>query len=405
METLRFLLVTTHFPPFKMGGDANFVGYLAEALAARGHEVHVAYAPSVYRILRGEPDEKIKREDEMDVIRHEFSPGSARLSLLLNLGLGTDLRSADWVDSVIRKVKPDVVHWHNTKGFVARPWTVDSAKTLYTAHDYNTICPRSNLLRPGERICDGPRFCQLCLLRWRKPPQLWRIGRRAVMDLPEDLKVLCPSEYMASRLRKQGVNVHSVLRLFVRDPGAERARAASPEDLLLFVGIMERRKGPQTLLKAFIESRKEQGFSLKIVGDGPLRRELMDMVTSSGTSDRVSIPGFLPRADIEDLLQKASMMAVPSEWPENAPLTTLEALSFGVPVIGTRLGGLPEILTEDTGSVLFDAGDVAQLRSILIDLWRERDHLGERRRKARKAYDSRFSPDAHVSGYLKIALE
>jgi glycosyltransferase involved in cell wall biosynthesis len=400
METLRFLMVSTHFPPYKMGGDANLVGYLAEELARRGHDVHVAYNPSVYRILRGALPQGRNEAVPRDVTIHEFVPFAARPNLLLTLTFGMDSHAKNWLESITNRSRFDVVHWHNTKGFVGRPLAVSGSQSLYTAHDYYSVCPRSNLIRPGEQICMNPEFCQFCLARWKKPPQLWRVGGRRVLRLPEGFKVLCPSEYIANRLRVDGIHAHCVLRNFVPDPGGSTSGIDAREDTIVFVGILERRKGAQTLLQAFIESKNDQHFKLVIVGEGPLKNALREKVQSNGVQDRISVPGFLSDEDLAAVLRQASLMVVPSEWPDNAPLTTLEAFSFGVPVLGTKEGGLPEILTPESGSMLFNAGNVRELSGLLVSLWQDKHMLRRMGDMARRIYEERFSPEAHIARYM-----
>ena len=378
-----------------------FVGYLADELIRRGNEVHVAYDPSVSRILRGELPPNQQKEEIGNAARHEYTPIVPRLSVLLTLTFGMDFRARDWLESIRSPFSPDVVHWHNTKGFIGRPLAIGGSQLLYTAHDYYSVCARSNLIRPGNHICLKPELCQICLLRWRKPPQLWRIGGRRVLRFPEGFKVLCPSEYIANRLREDGVRVHRVLRNFVPDPAAAYV-TGTRDDTVVFAGALENRKGPQTLLQAFIDSRKDQGFKLIIVGEGPLKDTLRERVRSSGIQDRVSVPGFISSKDLKEILRRSALMVVPSEWSENAPLTSLEAFSFGVPVLGTREGGLPEILTPESGSMLFEAGNVQELSRLLVALWGDRELLRTKGKMARKAYEERFSPEAHVTEYLRI---
>jgi len=400
METLRFLMVSTNFPPYNMGGDAIFVGYLSEELARRGHEVHVAYNPSIYGILRGELPKDHEKNPTNSIVRHEYSPVAPHLSLATSLMFGIDSRARRWLTSLESRFSFDVVHWHNTKGFIGRPFAVSGAVSLYTAHDYSAICPRSNLMRPGDRVCELPELCQTCLLRWRKPPQLWRVGRWRVLRFPEGFKILCPSEYIAKRLREDGVPVHKVFCGFVPDPGRASSEATDREDTIVFVGILERRKGPQTLLQAFIDSRREQGFKLALVGEGPLRKNLMERVRSNGLQDRVSVPGFIARSDLKTMLSCSSLMVIPSEWPENAPSTALEAFSFGVPVAGTKEGGLPEILTPESGSILFNAGNAKELGELLVSLWQDRHSLRIRGNMARRIYEERFSPESYIVRYM-----
>ncbi|MBU1915324.1 MAG: glycosyltransferase family 4 protein, partial [Candidatus Thermoplasmatota archaeon] len=385
-----------------MGGDAIFVGYLANELARRGHEVHVAYDPSVFRILRGDVPQS-QQEDRMErIMRHEYSPAAPRLKLSLSLTLGVSSRARTWLESTAKRLSPDVIHWHNTKGFIGRPFAIIGPQQLYTAHDYYSVCPRSNLIRPGNRICLNPYLCQMCLIRWRRPPQIWRARGRRVLEFPERFKVLCPSEFMAERLRTDGILVHRVLRGFVPDPGPGAGGTSQRGETIVFVGILERRKGPHTLLQAFINSKVDQRFKLAIVGEGPLKGELRARVQSEGVQNRVSVPGFLASQDLRALMSQAALMVVPSEWPENAPSTALEAFSYGVSVLGTREGGLPEILTPESGSMLFEAGNVQELSKSLVALWGDRELLRTKGKMARKTYEERFSPEAHVTEYMRI---
>jgi glycosyltransferase involved in cell wall biosynthesis len=254
-------------------------------------------------------------------------------------------------------------------------------------------------------FCERPMLCQTCLLRWKKPPQVWRMGSRRVIRLPEKMGVICPSDFMARRLERDGVATHHVLRNFVPDVAPPLSAEPSARDSIAYVGMLEPHKGPRTLLEAFSKSRDKQGFRLHVIGEGSLRSELNGRVRELGLADRVSVPGFLPRSEVESIRSGSAALVVPSEWPENAPLTVLESLALGVPVLASDAGGLPEIAGAESGSMIFKAGDVDSLASCIVSLWQNRPHLGEMKRKAREAYVSRFSPEVHIAQYLKIVHE
>ena len=405
MESLKFLMVTTHYPPFQMGGDAVFVQYLSNELIKAGHQVEIFYNPSVYGIIRGHTTETEEHAPGSAPKRHVFKPRFPNISLLTALSIGYWGTARDRLLSVAKDFRPDIIHWHNTKGFIGVPFSVQGTVALYTAHDYYSVCPRSNLIKPRQRICDNPRMCQVCLAKWHKPPQLWRVGNRRPLRFPNDLRVLCPSEFMANRLRQDRISVYKVLRGFVPDPDRSAITPYLDRNLILFVGIMERRKGPHTLLEAFAKSRGKHGLRLMMIGDGPLKEELRRRAEALGIQDRVSIPGFLPRSGLESALRSARAMVVPSEWPENAPSTALEAFSFAIPVVGTNLGGLPEMLTKDSGSMLVQSGSANDLAEAIEWIWSHPDDCRAMGRMARATYETRFSPGVHVKEYLKIAIE
>jgi glycosyltransferase involved in cell wall biosynthesis len=404
METLRFLMVSTHFPPQHLGGDAVFVDYLSRELIKRGHEVHVFHSPSSYELLR--EARPVVPDAENGLTRHGYSSALGRLYPVLELSFGLRGGASDKLKELARDIKPDVVHWHNTKGFMSRPFTVEGASCLYTAHDYTTVCPRSNLLRPNMRICETPRLCTVCNLRWRKPPQLWRAGKNhRVISIPEEMKVLSLSDFVAERLGRDGIKVHRVIRGFVPDLGDGVGPRTSSRDTIVYLGLLEYHKGVFQLLDAFASTRDKQGFKLLMIGEGTSKEQLKRRAAEHGISDRVSIPGFLSREKAEAIRKDAAVQIVPSVWYENAPSTILEAYSLGLPVLASDVGGLPEIVGPESGSVLFKMGDVEALGRLLIDTWNSRDALGERRRKARTTYETRFRPDVHVAQYLSLVSE
>jgi len=153
METLKFLMITTHFPPYHLGGDAVFVEYLSKELVKRGHEVHVLHSPAVYEMFRS-ADESISHKNASDGInRHPYRSRRGKLGALTTLTLGICRKPTQTAGELAIRINPDVVHWHNTRGFIRAPIQFDDEVSLYTSHDYGAICPRSNLLRPNLDIC------------------------------------------------------------------------------------------------------------------------------------------------------------------------------------------------------------------------------------------------------------
>ncbi len=406
METLRFLMVSTHFPPQHLGGDAGFVELLSRELISRGHEVHVFHSPASYELLRDArpivPDETA----DGGLKRHPFTSRFGRLYPIIELSLGFMGAAENSLKELTRDLKPDVVHWHGTKGFINRPFASDGALSLCTAHDYTTVCPRSSLLRADMSICQTPKLCTVCHLKWRKPPQLWRAGKkRRVVSIPDQMKVLSVSDFVAHRLGQDGIRVHKVIRGFVPDRGGDIRRDSSSPDTIVYLGLLEYHKGVLQLLDSFFKTRGDQGFRLAIIGEGTLKGELKRRIERLGLGDRVSIPGFIGREEVEAIRKNAAVQVVPSIWYENAPSVILEAYSLGLPVIASDIGGLPEIVGPDSGSLLFPMGDVDGLASLIVDAWHTRDSLNDRRRMARRTYETRFSPDTHLSLYLRTISE
>ena len=401
METLRFLMITSHYPPDHFGGDARFVQYLSNELVRRGHEVHVLYNPAVYAALSGKHVPSRKDDQTEGVVRHRYEHSLSTLGMLSSYSLGMEGPRLDRVRDLVKEHRLDVVHWHNSKGFIERPTAISGPTSLYTAHDFYSICPRSNLLRPGYVACQKARLCQMCLMRWRRPPQLWRLGGRRPFRLEEGITVISPSEYTAKRLGADGVRTSHVLRNFTPDHN-QRAGASESRNIILYAGLLEKFKGPQTLLKAFNRTKDAHEFELWIVGDGSIRRALEDQVDRLGIRERVHIPGFVQPDSLKTLMEKTAATVIPSECFENSPLIGLESFSMGIPVVGANIGGLPEIIGQESGSMLFESGNEIALGDCIVSMWSNRDKLEVQGRKARNYYLAEHSPEVHTGRYINI---
>src|SRR5438128_1606958 len=172
METLKFVMTAAFYPPYHLGGDANHVRYLAEALVARGHEVHVEYSPAALALKRGRPD--IHDGGDGGVIRHPIPALTGRFQPLGAWIFGAPPSVRRHHHELIKSVRPDVIHYHNLSllglDLIDVP---SSALKMYTAHDYWVRCPRNDLFKFNQRLCEKPT-CLTCLTISGKPPQLWR---------------------------------------------------------------------------------------------------------------------------------------------------------------------------------------------------------------------------------------
>jgi len=401
METLRFLMITSHYPPNHLGGDAVFVEYLSKELISRGHEVHVLTAPGAYSLLRSGPkhsgSQMLKKENV-----HRFEPAFPRASVLSALIAGTQAKATKKAKKIATDLNPDVVHWHNTKGFIGRPLVLGQARTLYTAHDYYVVCPRSNLLRPDLSTCTGPFNCLSCHLRWRKPPPLWRAGSDRLIEFDSRISLISPSESLARRFQDDGVKVTKVIRNFVPRHSKRTGTPHDNRNVVVYIGMLEHHKGVTTLIKGFARSKNGHGFKLKIVGDGSIKGDLARLIRELDVKDRVELTGFISRDAVNNLRSESAFQIVPSEWPENSPLTAIEALSFGLPIIVSDQGGLPEIACAEDRQFIFAGGDERSLGNCLVNAWKFTDSLGNLRERAKDRYERLFTPEKHISDYMKL---
>jgi glycosyltransferase involved in cell wall biosynthesis len=153
------------------------------------------------------------------------------------------------------------------------------------------------------------------------------------------------------------------------DPAQRDANRSSRLHRIIFVGTLNRRKGVMVLLDAF--SRlvgKGIDISLDVIGSGPLEAQIRKLVERDGLNDRVFLHG--PKPGAVSLIAQADLLAVPSLY-DSFPNVLLEALHTGTPALGTRAGGIPEILAAD--ELLVPPGDPATLAAAIERLVRDPD--------------------------------
>ena len=391
METLRFLMVTTFYPPYHVGGDAIHVQDLARALSSRGHEVHVEYSPAAYALrhkpLRGPPPE---RDD--GVVLHPI-PGDGWRQPVAAHVLGRSAGVRRFHGHLLDDVRPDVLHHHNISLLGLDVLERRSrTRALYTAHDYWVRCPRSDLFKYGKYPCDAPT-CLRCELVSRRPPQLWRYGSGGRGLLGVDCAI-APSQFMAraiqSSVRCPVVHIPN----FAPDADPSRVPHA-PGDSFLFAGVLEMHKGISELAAACLR----RSFPLRVVGRGSLSDSLTEIARRRPNG--MHIEGWLPRERLFGLYRTAKALIIPSLSPENAPLTAVEALSCGTPLLVARRGGLPELLHDGATGLSFEPDPEGIVDA--VERFERLENPSSLRAGARWAYERYHTPDGYLQRYLDVA--
>ncbi len=134
---------------------------------------------------------------------------------------------------------------------------------------------------------------------------------------------------------------------------------------LLFVGSLIPLKGLPVLFKA-LATLLQVDWRLDIVGDGPERASYEAMAANLGMSTRVTFHGFQPKAFIADRMRCSDLFVLPSQW-ENLPCVVIEATASGLPIVASKVGGIPEIVQDD-GGILVPPDDVPALTAALAKL-------------------------------------
>ncbi len=166
------------------------------------------------------------------------------------------------------------------------------------------------------------------------------------------------------------------------------------------VGALRRLKGHQLLIRAFAEEFRGEDAVLQIAGEGNARAELEQLIDRLQIGEQVALLGMLPRDDVRALLQQSHAL-VSGSFSENNPVSMLEALACGKPIVATRSNG-PEYFVDETLGILTPRGEVAGLALAMRTMFR--DYAAYDRQAIRETCVSRFS-EATIVGALEATYE
>jgi glycosyltransferase involved in cell wall biosynthesis len=252
--------------------------------------------------------------------------------------------------------------------------------------------------------------CHSAYSEVRKLRALEWFDRRAVRSFDRAVGV---SPQICAELRAAGVPAERIalvangIGTVAAQPaarGAVRAEfgLAADTQLLVHVGRQIYLKRIDLLLRALHGIASEQQLHLLLVGEGPLRGELEQLSEALGLSQRVHFCGY--RHDVTRLLAAADGFVLNSD-SEGAPVTVLEAMAVGCPIVATRVGSIPELLRDGEDAALVPPGDLAALQGALQDLLRDPARAKARAATAHRRFLGHYSRDAMGRSYLKIYEE
>ncbi len=404
---MRFLIVNKFLYP--NGGSETYIFGLGRQLQEMGHEVQYFGMDHPDRCVGNSVNAYTSNMDfhagDSDTTFGKITSKSSlgrfrKFTLPLRIIYSREARHK--IRQVLDDFKPDIVHLNNINFQITpsiiyeiRKWdkTRDkSCKIVFTAHDYQWICPNHMLYIPGHNgisgeICDrckGGRFIECskhnCIhnskarsligsvegyyYKWRKT--------YSMVDT-----IICPSQFLYdkfaenSRLKEKLVMMHNFIE-------TERVSVSSfshnsPDNYVLYFGRFAEEKGVRTLLEA---TKRLPDISFVFAGSGPLEKEINSFADKH---DNIKFVGFKSGDELKNLISKAKFSIYPSEWYENCPFSVMESISLGTPVLGADIGGIPELiisgnvgLSSDCG-LLFKSGELSDLSNKIRTMWSDKE--------------------------------
>lgn len=301
--------------------------------------------------------------------------------------------------------RPDVVHVHNLfpliSPFIIREAFKRGVPVVQTVHNYRHTCVKGLHYRNGHECLDClghrvgfPGILHACYRDSRlqtTPMVLGQAAHRRSWDMVT--RFLCVSKFQADRFIQQ---VRPQGNVVVKPNSVPDTGDPSPLGRdVVFVGRLSEEKGVSMLIDAWTAMPHLSAARLLIAGDGPLFSSLHDRTKDDRSVDLV---GAMPHGDIRGILDRASLVVVPSVWNETFGRVVIEAFAAGRPVVVTANGALPELVDDKVGWVA--SPDTASLRATL-ETALSSTTLRQKGVAARSRYDQTYRPEIIVSALIR----
>lgn len=370
---MKILVASNFFPPHFVGGAEIVAFQQAHALAARGHDVRVFAGDA----RRNQPGYDTTDDDyeglpvRRVVLSHkDFQPG------------GNDVAHPQ-VDALFGQLldtwRPDVIHAHHLLGLslgLIRVAHGRGVPVFLTLHDHWGFCLNSTRITRAGQLChDASRCATDCRASITDGTEQLPLGLRQDYirwQLQAVTGFIVPSRYLAQAYQAAGLpaeRVHLVpngiaLQRFAHPAATPRKRAAGARLRILFIGYMGPHKGVPQLVQA-LARLPGQRIHVDFVGAGHALPEYRQALSATAPAVSARFWGRLPNADVVHRLARADVLVLPSVCPENQPVSITEAMACGLPVVASRIGGIPELVEHQVTGLLVDPGDVAALAGCL----------------------------------------
>ena len=370
---MKILMINKFLYP--NGGSETYIFKLGEYLQKIGHEVQ-------YFGMKHE-GRCVGNNIEAYTSNMDFHSGSKLSKLIYPIKTIYSSEAREKIRLVLNDFKPDICHLNNfnyqlTPSIILeivkwRKQTGNKCHIVFTAHDYQLICPNHQLKNPitNENCekCLGGKFINCvkgkCIhgstvksMVGMLEAYFWKMnGAYKYID-----KIICCSEFLKRKMDSNSLFAKKTIALhnFVEEV---EYKEVEKKDYILYFGRFSEEKGINTLLKA---CKLLPEIQFVFAGSGPLEDKINEV-------SNIKNVGFQKGNSLEKLIREAQFTIYPSEWYENCPFSVMESQMYGTPVLGAKIGGIPELIVEGKTGELFESGNINSLTEKIKEIWQNNE--------------------------------
>jgi len=315
------------------------------------------------------------------------------------------------IGELIRQTKPDIAHLNNIYHQIS-PSIIDAIKRfkipiVMTLRDYKLICSNYLLFR-NKTVCEkckGNRFYNTVIYRCVKDSVAASTLNMIEMYIHSMLKVyhkvnlfISPSDFLRKKMIEFGMDESKIVHLANCISIKDYEPCYSSNSYLLYFGNFLPHKGVDILLETM---GKFPEMKLLLAGSGGEEKGLKRYAEEHNLRN-VEFLGFLTGEKLKTTIQQAKFIIAPSVCYENCSMTILESFAYGKPVIGSRIGGIPEQIEDGMNGLLFEPGNADELAEKIQLLWNSPEKVVEMGKNARRIAEVKYSAGIHYEKLIKI---
>lgn len=372
---MRILMVNKFLYP--NGGSETYIFKLGEYLVKQGHKVEYFGMEHPRRCVANHVNAYTETMD--------FHNAGKLTKMTYPLKTIYSREAREKIHLVLEDFKPDVVHINNynfqlTPSILLeidsyRKKTGRKVRIIATAHDYQVVCPNHMMYRPeAKEVCDmclGGKYSNC----FKKRCIHGSAGKSAIGTIEAVFwntkrtyrlldQIICPSQFMKSKIDTNPLLCDKTMVLYNFTDEVTNNNTKKL-DYILYFGRFSEEKGIHTLLQV---CKKLPKIPFVFAGSGPLEDCMKGI-------NNVKNVGFQHGNKLQKLIQEARLTIYPSEWYENCPFSIIESQMYGTPVIGARIGGIPELIQDGVTGRLFESGNADDLQSKIEEVWKNKEIL------------------------------
>jgi glycosyltransferase involved in cell wall biosynthesis len=321
------------------------------------------------------------------------------------------------VRKLVLKERPDILHVHNTFPLISPAIFWATAKTqtatVFTLHNYRIYCGSATLMRDGQpchKCLDSKSpFLALYHRCYRKSffatiPMAIKIASHRILNTFNKHvdRVIALTDFQGQMMVGAGINKEliAIKPHFLMDP-PHPIPWQEREKKIVFVGRLSQEKGVHILVKAW-EIWGKSAPKLEIIGDGPDRHMLENMVQQANLGEKILFLGQISHKEVLSKMSLAKLLVLPSICYEGFPMVICEAFGLGLPVAACDHGAMGSIIEDGMSGCLFEADSARQLEAKARSLWLDENLLSTMAYGARSQFDRQYSSKSNYDRLIEI---